>query len=32
LNKLVIREGGTKGQVSILQNLKRGQPVLTSYW
>jgi len=32
INELVIREGEGGGQVHVLQNLKRGQPILTSYW
>lgn len=32
INSLVVREGESKGQVHVLQNLKRGQPILTSYW
>lgn len=32
LNELVLREGEFQGQVHVLQNLKRGQPVVTSYW
>ena len=32
INDIMIREGETKGVVHALQNLKRGQAVLTSYW
>lgn len=34
INSLVVREGehNPKKVVHVLQNLKRGQPVLTSYW
>jgi len=32
INELVIREGEGGWQVHVLQNLKRGQPILTSYW
>lgn len=32
INELVIREGAPQGVVHVLQNLRRGQPVLTSYW
>ncbi len=32
INEIVVREGEPQRVVSVLQNLKRGQPVLTSYW
>lgn len=32
INELVIREGEGGREVTVLQNLKRGQPILTSYW
>jgi len=34
LNQLVVREGASNPNrvVHVLQNLKRGQPILTSYW
>lgn len=32
INELVIREGANQGIVHVLQNLRRGQSVLTSYW
>lgn len=34
LNEIVVREGdfNTQRQVTVLQNLKRGRPFLTSYW
>jgi hypothetical protein len=34
INEIVIRDGDfdINSQVTILQNLKRGQPLLTSYW
>lgn len=32
INELVLREGDSAGIAHVLQNLKRGQPILTSYW
>lgn len=34
INEIVVREGAfnTNHQVHVLQNLKRGRPILTSYW
>ena len=32
INELLAREGDQSRAVTVLQNLRRGQPVLTSYW
>lgn len=32
INEMVLREGQKQGVVTVLQNLRRGQPVITSFW